>query len=373
MKVVHVITCLEDGGAEAIMYSLCRNDLKNNHVVISLRNDGKYGPLLKEIGIEVYTLEISIGIKTFVGLFRLYKLLKQLSPDVIQTWMFHGDFFGGVAGRFASVKNIIWGVHHTTLVKGESKPSTILLAKINSFLSTLIPKKIIYCAKKSRKVQESIGFNEEKGVVISNGYDVLHFKPDNISRTHFRNELGLHNEFLIGNVGRYDPLKDHQTLLLAVKELKQITDIPFKFVIVGTGLDNDNMELKTLITEYGLKQNVILLGRRIDIPSVMNGLDLFVLSSVSEAFPNVLNEAMACGTPCVTTDVGDAAFIVGKTGWVVQPKAPLAMAHEIMLALQEKQKNYDDWLSRKQICRERIVDKFSIEKMLDGYHQVWKS
>ncbi|MPX98375.1 glycosyltransferase, partial [Salinivibrio sp. VYel6] len=112
-------------------------------------------------------------------------------------------------------------------------------------------------------------------------------------------------------------------------------------------------------------------GRRDDITAVMNGFDIFVLSSASEAFPNVLSEAMACGTPCVTTDVGDAAIIVGDTGWVVPPKNPQALAKAILEAMEERQNNPQAWQARKRACRERIVNNFSIEKMVDSYHRVW--
>jgi glycosyltransferase involved in cell wall biosynthesis len=103
----------------------------------------------------------------------------------------------------------------------------------------------------------------------------------------------------------------------------------------------------------------------------MYALDIHILSSRSEGFPNVLAEAMACGTPCVTTDVGDAAMIVGDTGWVVPPKNPQVLANAILEAINEKQNNPLMWEVREQACRDRIVDNFSIEKMVAGYHQVW--
>jgi len=131
--------------------------------------------MLKELGVEVFTLNFLNGNIRLLGLAKLYKLIKKTQPDVIQTWMYHADFIGGVIGRLAGIRNIVWGVHHTTLVKGKSKRSTILIAKINSFISNFVPKKIIYCASKSREVQESIGFNKIKGEVISNGYDIGEF------------------------------------------------------------------------------------------------------------------------------------------------------------------------------------------------------
>ena len=120
------------------------------------------------------------------------------------------------------------------------------------------------------------------------------------------------NSFVLGHVGSNDPLKDQNTLIeaLALIDHKQFN---FIAILVGKNLDNDNNDLVSMIKEKGLSERIHLKGIRSDISAVMNGIDLFMLSSVSEAFPSVLNESMACGTPCVTTDVGDAAIIVGNT------------------------------------------------------------
>ena len=131
-------------------------------------------------------------------------------------------------------------------------------------------------------------------------------------------------------------------------------------------LDNGNNALVRLLKENGLIERVHLLGIRKDILTVMNGIDLFMLSSISEAFPNVLNEAMACGTPCITTDVGDSGLIVIKTGWVVEPKDPKALANAHQ-ALKEKQLNNESWGQRKDACRQRIIENFTFEKMIKKY------
>jgi glycosyltransferase involved in cell wall biosynthesis len=126
-----------------------------------------------------------------------------------------------------------------------------------------------------------------------------------------------------------------------------------------------------MVDKNGLNESVHLLGRRNDINDVMNGIDLFVLSSLSEAFPNVLNEAMLCGTPCVTTDVGDAAFIVKDTGWVVPSRDSKLLANAISQASQEKNLNKTCWLDKKDACRQRIINNFSLEKMVKNYQKVW--
>jgi glycosyltransferase involved in cell wall biosynthesis len=135
-------------------------------------------------------------------------------------------------------------------------------------------------------------------------------------------------------------------------------------------LDSSNKHFVSCIFKRGLADCVNLLGQRNDIPKIMNALDVHVLSSSSEGFPNVLAEAMACGTPCVTTDVGDAAEIVGDTGWVVPPKSPQRLAEAIALAMRENVNNTAAAVQRGQACRARIQNNFDIQTMVKNYQQV---
>ena len=371
MKVIHVITGLQDGGAEAVLYRLCIHEKNCEHVVISLMDQGRYGSLLGNFGIAVHCLNMSSGRVSISGLVTLFRLIKKLEPDVVQTWMYHADIIGGFIARLSGVKNIVWGVHHSTLSIADSKLSTVIIARINAFLSHFIPNKIIYCADASREVQESIGFNRKKGYVINNGYNVDEFIPSYEMGGEFRAELGVDdNCFLLGHVGRYSPYKDYPNLLKSVSLLSgQNKNI--KLVMVGSELDEGNDELVGMLNALQLSNKVFLLGRREDIPRIMNGVDLFLLSSITEAFPNVLNESMSCKTPCVTTDVGDAAFIVGSTGWVVPPGSPALMKEAILQAIDERFEAKDCWIARKNDCRTRIVERFSIDTMVHGYCNVW--
>lgn len=371
MKVLHVITSLSDGGAEAILYRMCKFDKSNTHTVVSLMNEQKYVPMLKKIGINVYTLNFSSRRINFKGVLKLYRLINEIKPDAVQTWLDHADLVGGIIARLAGIRNIIWGVHHSELKRGESKLSTILISRVNALVSHFLPRKIIYCAKESRKAQEKNGYNKSKGIVVFNGYDCEGFIPNNNAASNFRSELAIKNDtFLIGHVGRNDPQKDLGNLIDAFSILKK-KDLNFRASIVGTGLDKENKELIKMIDENNLAMEVNLLGRRDDIEVVMNGIDLFVLSSLSEAFPNVLNEAMLCGTPCVSTDVGDSRSIVGDTGWIVRPKNSTALADAITKAYYEKNSNSSSWMQKKSACRKRIVDNFSLEIMIKNYRRVW--
>ncbi|RUO27870.1 glycosyltransferase family 4 protein [Aliidiomarina sanyensis] len=372
IKIVHIISSLDDGGAEGVLYRLCKYDSKHKHVVISMMHEGKYGPLLRGVGVEVHCLNMPQSRVSLAGLGKLFKLLRKDKPNVVQTWMYHADLIGGVISRLAGVKNVFWNVRNTTLEPGKSKRSTICVVKVCAFVSGLIPKKVVYCAYEARAVHEALGYKKGKAEIIGNGYDLTHFSINSDARVAFRNEIGLSvDENLIGMVGRYDPQKDHGKLIDALG-LVINAGYDCKLVLIGRDLDANNQTLIKKIDDNKLTDNVVLLGQRTDIPAVMNGLDLHVLSSsFGEAFPNVLAEAMACATPCVSTEVGDAALIVGETGWIVPPKEEQALADTIMQALEEKQANHQAWSERKASCRNRIVENFSIERMVGAYLQVW--
>ena len=373
MRILHIISGLRMGGAESILYRLCQHDKENRHVIISLTDSQDDGMIHNKNNVSVHKLNFSNRKINLFELFKLYKHIKKIKPDVVQTWMIHADMIGGIVARLAGVKNIFWSVHYTNLVKGKSKRLTILLTKINAFLSYFIPKKIIYCAEKSREVQESLGFKKTKGVVIQNGYDVESFVQNTSLGLKFRNELDIHPEaFVIGHVGSYHPLKDQANLVEALTLLDQ-RGFNFYAAFAGDNLDNNNSYLVSLLKNKGLSNRVHLLGRRNDIISIMNGIDLFILSSESEAFPNVLNEAMACGTPCVSTDVGDASIILGDTGWIVPSKDSESLYSSVIKAAQEKESNHRSWSQRSIACRQRIVQKFSLEKMVKKYKEVWMS
>nr|WP_297458421.1 glycosyltransferase [uncultured Halomonas sp.] len=369
--VVHIITGLNDGGAENILYRLCVSDAHVVHIVISMMDAGKYGPLLDQAGVRVICLGMPAGKVTLMGFYKLWKKLRNIRPPIVQTWMYHANLIGGLGAKLAGVPRVFWGIHHSNLAPGTVKRSTIWVAKLCAKLSHFIPTHIISCSKQAVPVHVGIGYAEQKFLVIPNGYDLANFQPHRASGEKIRRELGINaNQFLVGMVARFDPQKDHRNLFNALACLIELK-VDVQCVLVGTGMDKENHQLVQWLTEAGCWARVHLLGRRSDIPAVMSTLDLHVLSSLGEAFPNVLAEAMACGTPCVTTDVGDAALIVGETGWVVPPRDSTALANAVIKALGEKQAGVE-WSTRQSAARQRIVDLFNIETMVESYRIAWK-
>ncbi len=370
MVVVHVITGLDDGGAEAVLYRLISATSFNEHRVISLMGEGKYGPLLRDQGVPVLTLGMPRGRLTWRGMKRLLRVLRDERPDVVQTWMYHANLLGGLLARFVGIASVVWGIHNSTLMPG----ATLWVARVCALLSWWIPRRIVVCAEQAAAVHSRLGYARQKMAVIPNGYDVRQFSSDVMARQRLRAEWGVReNEALIGMVARWDPQKDHANLMAALASLLERSKLCWKAVLVGPGMDVKNRDLVAMRDRHGLVERVRLLGPRGDIPAVMNALDVHVLSSAyGEAFPNVLAEAMACGTPSVTTDVGDAALIVGDTGWVVPPRSEQLLAKAMEHALQQWAEDCGQWRQRQQAARERIVHSFSLDTMAQRYRQVWE-
>ena len=368
MKIVHIITSLGDGGAEHTLFKICTYDKFNIHVVISLTNSGKYYKLLKRLGVEIYYLKANFF--SIYKFFYLLKLLRSLKPNVVQTWLVHADFIGGIAARLVGIKNIFWNIRYSNFKTGKTSLTTILIVKILAKLSFVIPKLIISVSKKAKKIYEMKGFDKKKLKVISNGYDLSILKPNKFSKINFKKKIKIKKKIpLLGNIARYDPKKDHLNLLNALS-LIRLKNLDFFCVLVGSNIDKNNFILNSEIKKLNLSNYVKLLGQKDNILQVINGLDVYVQSSsYGEGFPNVVAESMACGVPCIATDVGDSSFIIGKTGWLVPPNNPAKLAEAIEKSLVEL--NTINWNKRCYKARSRIKKNFNVIKMLRLYNKVW--
>lgn len=373
MKILHVITGLNDGGAEAQLYHLIMSDREsgNTHIVISLTSMGKYGSRLESGGVNVFALNMKSMLSVFTGLTKLGRLINLITPDVLQTWMYHSDFLAGLVGKLSGVKRIFWGVHHSDLSRKGNKLSTLIIARICSYLSSILPTKIVYCARTAKYQHEEFGYCKRKSVVIPNGYNHDFFKFDERARCEKRSQLNFSNsDFVIGHVGRFHPLKDYKTFVKAAS-IFMSEDSDCKVLLIGTGLTSSNSELMKMIEQYGLADRFVLVGPKDEIPSFLSAIDIFLLSSLSEAFPNVLNEAMLCNVPCVSTDVGDASLIVSRFGWISDSNNPECISSLVLKAKEESISNSEAWAFRKENCRKHIVSNFSQDRVRSAYINLW--
>jgi len=372
MNICHIIVGLNDGGAEACLYNLIKSTNTCHHLVITLTTFGKYGPLLHSQGVSVY----SVGLNkynpfSFVRLFSALKVIKLFSPSIIQSWMYHSDFLSCFISLYLSVP-LVWGVHNTVISIKDSSLITYIIFKACSLLSFLFPSAIVYCAHSAAAYHNHHGYNPSISHVILNGYNPLYFKPLSRSSLRLRRQLQISdNTFVIGMVARFNIYKDHTNLLYAIKHLSSlVSDI--RVLLVGYNVDKSNSTLTSLISSLNIDNIVFPLGSCSNIPEFMNSIDLHVLSSSAEAFPNVLSEAMLCGTPCVSTDVGDASNIVSNYGWIVPVKQPCLLSkalHQAYILFLST----NDWITLKRNCRLHVSQSFTIESMSESYLHLWSS
>lgn len=371
IKIIFLTTGLGTGGAEMMLYKLLRhiNRRRFDVLVISLVNGGGVRKYIEGLGVRVIELGMKRGVPDPHFVVKLVNILKKEKPDILQTWMYHANLIGLIAGKLAKVPKIIWGIRHSNLDKQENKKTTLITVKVCSVLSKFVDK-IVCCSKASFQVHNEVGYKREKMVVIPNGFSIEAFFADKLARNKIRNELKVSSDTpIVGLIGRWDPLKDHLNFIKASNFLvEKHSDV--QFLLCGKDITKNNEELYRWIKESGLESHFHLLGMRKDIPNIMSALDVLALSSSGEAFPNVVGEAMACEVPCVVTDVGDAAYIVGNTGKVVPKKNPLALANALsdILSLPMEERLL---LGKK--ARERVKSNFEINKVVGQYENLYLS
>jgi glycosyltransferase involved in cell wall biosynthesis len=285
--------------------------------------------------------------------------------------MYHGNLAGCLAKTlWRAAPPLLWGIHHTVDDIRDEKWMTRGLIRIGAYLSRW-PSKIIYVSRASRRQHRTLGYRDEQATVIPNGIDCERFRPRPGAREELRRILGVGPDTLVlGKVAVVRPMKDHGNLLSACALLKS-RGLRFHLALIGRLTTADNGYLMQLIERAGVRDRVSLLGERHDMPSLIGGLDVLIVASAwGEAFPLVLGEAMASGVPCVTTDVGDSAWVVDDTGVVVPPRDPEALAEGVARLITM------DGESRHRLglrARARIEQKFKLGDVVGQYYDLYDS
>jgi glycosyltransferase involved in cell wall biosynthesis len=375
LKVLHIITGLEAGGAEAMLLKLLTQFKESgpgspDAEVISLSKPGPMGPPIRKLGIPVTSLGMSVGPSMFWKLNRLRKKIIAAQPDVIQTWMYHANFLGGIAAA-AGVKKIplIWGLRQSNLDPRHSKKSAFLSAWLGAKTSDWLPDSILCVSQSARHIHEAMGYCTDKLTVIPNGFDFRRFHPDPAARQTIRKEIEAPLDApLVGLFARFNPQKDHRTFLRAAALLHE-RQPNVKFVMCGTSVKNTNSHLRKLIWNAGLSGSVYLLGLRNDIPRLTASLDVAVSSSAfGEGYSNTIGEALATGIPVAATDVGDSASIVGENGKIVVPEDPDALAGAMLELLCLPQEAREKLSGN---ARQAMEQKYSIKAIADQYRALY--
>lgn len=354
---VHVITNFAGvGGAEMMLARLIQYTADEyEHVIISLmKTSGVYQSTLDRCQAH-YALGWN-GINTLGTVSKLRALLKKLQPATVQCWMYHANALTSLSViGLAQKPKVVWGIHHSLASPKDESISTKIALGLSKILSKQ-PNHIIYCAHSSKQQHTDFGFKNTHQHVIANGVFLDKFQPN----------VQLNQPTIIGFAGRYHTAKGYPYLFETMGLLKDQNII---FKIAGSGASLENSEVKALFEQYQLDaQKVHLLDQISDMPAFYQSIDAFLMTSITEGFPNVLVEAMASGLPCISTDVGDAKYIVQDLGSIVPPRNAQALADAI---LAYTQKSEAEKQSLKQATRERVEQNFSIETVSRQYMQVW--
>lgn len=371
-RLVSIIVGMQIGGAETMLSRLSMEIMSDplfEHEIITLTEIGIMGENLRQNGVKIHCVDFRKWYLFPYNLWKLVQLLKVIKPDLVQTWMVHADLVGGLAAFFAGIPKIVWGVRTTDYLVESRK--TRLVRFICVFLSYFIPSSIICAANRSLEECVRVGYKKQILTVIPNGFDFDDLRKSLGKGRLFRSELGLKNDdFVIGHIGRFNPAKDHANFINAAKLLvKDFTNV--KFVLIGRNVTSDNSEISALVNDPNCMENIFyLLGERKDIPVCIDGMDLFVLSSRTEGFPNVLGEAMALEVPCVTTDAGDARILIGDEGKVVIPQNSEVLSRAMADLVKMPSVLREDYGKR---LSNRVENEFSMSEIKRKYVQHYLS
>ena len=370
LRVLHIITSLGSGGAEAMLYKLAAqmDRRRLECAVVVLMDASFYGPKLQDLGIPVWPLNLRQGRATLGALLKLRSIVRHVRPHVVQGWMYHGNIAAWAATILSKAAcPVVWNVRQTLCDLKLEKPLTRFIVKLGARLSRF-PDSIVYNSHTSADQHEKIGFCRTSRVVIPNGFNTDSFHADPIARQELRRQWKIKDEdFLVVNVARYHPVKDHFSLIdaafIVVREYPTA-----KFILVGSGVGNHNEALRARIAERRLTSVFQLMGEQDNIAAILAACDLFVLSSAAEAFPNVVGEAMACELPVVVTDVGESRKIVGDLGQVVPPRDSSALASAIVRMMRLPSHARSE-IGRR--ARERIRSLYSLEAVTEVYRKLY--
>ena len=317
------------------------------------------GGRLREAGIDVFSLSLAPRASALIRGGRLMRLMRRLRPSLLQTWLYHADLLGLLAWMGGAAPALLWNIRCSYIDMRHYPIGSRLVRRVLPAMSGL-PTRVVVNSEAGRLHHETLGYHPAKWELIPNGIDVEVFQPDPAERYRVRRELGIADDaVLVGMVARRDAMKDHATLLHAAAILGR-SHHHVHVVLVGRGMEPGDPTFAS--------SHVHLLGERTDMVAVNSSFDIATLSSIGEGFPNVIAEAMACGVPCVASDVGDVRWIIGETGRTVPARDPeaLAAAWSELIEIGGAGRRA---LGRQ--ARARIVEQFSLDRAVSRYEDLY--
>lgn len=368
--VLHLITGLGVGGAEhmleKLVLSMDRSEFSNT--VVSVTGDDQIAERLRDAGVPVYSLGLTNAASLPRTILRLRRLILELQPDVMQTWLYHADLVGTVTHMTTPTNTkLLWNLRCSDMDMRQYSAGTRWVLRFLPMLSGN-PLRIISNSEAGRQHHIRLGYRKSGWTILPNGFDLAKFKTKEAARQQVRRLLGIADtDFLIGMIARHDPMKDHPNFLAMARELiKRHSNM--QFMLVGRGCEPDKPWSAGARAELGSRLH--LLGERKDVADLLPALDVMTLTSAyGEGFPNVLGEALAAGVPSVATDVGDAARILGDCGIIVPPRSPDALAAAVQQIIDMPAAERAAWRQR---MRQRAEREFNLADVTRRYEKLYR-
>jgi len=361
IKILHLLPSLEIGGMENALVNLINGMDATifENAIFCFNSDNQANTLQERIidkNIRIYHYKKREGVE-YSLIIRTSRILKKEAADIIHTRNFAALLYGAAAAHLAGIHGVVADI------RGCIPADQGLKSKKLSFL---VSKFVAVSQGVKRLLANDYKIDEHKIKTIYNGVDFRHFR-NSPEKAKYRAQIGLAPaDWVIGSVGRLEPVKDYPTLLKAIAPLIQ-QHPPMKLILVGDG--SQGPALKQLAQSLEITTNVKFLGYQQNILPFLKCMDVFALTSISEGLSNVLLEAMACSLPIVATDVGGNPEIVveGESGFLVASGAVPALTEKIELLFRQP-----DLAKRMGQTGLQIVEQqFSIEKMVAGYQQLY--
>ncbi len=371
MTILFITTDLHTGGAEKqlarLLGRLHRADIVAG--LVSLLGPGSVSHEIAALGIQIWHLGLERPGRLLQRFAHLASIARRFHPDILQGWMYHGNLAAWWAAKWVPRTRLYFGIRQSLYDLAREKPLTRRMIGWNAHLSRAA-EGVIYNSHTAREQHEAFGFAADRSLVIDNGFDTELFQPDANSRASVKAELGIPPKApVIGLIARWHPLKGHEVFLEAAARLAKERD-DVHFVMAGRDVVGDREPFATWTVRPPLAGRLHLLNERHDVARLTASFDIASCSSWGEAFPNAIGEAMACGVPCVATDVGDVRRIVADTGIVVPAGDAKALSDAWARLLKM---DADARYRLGKVGRQRVVDQFGITAVAARYMQLYNS
>ncbi|MBV2181859.1 MAG: glycosyltransferase [Castellaniella sp.] len=369
--ILFVTTTLGTGGAERMLLKILKrmDRARYRPTVVSLLDEGSVGVEIAALGVPIVCLHMNKSWRIFIAPFILSRLVRRTECVLVQGWMYHGNLLAWIGRLFSGRKvPLSFGIRQSLYGLARERLNTRWVIRANAWMSGRV-QGFLFNSRYSLQSHRDFGFRGRNMRVIPNGFDLDLYLPKSERSLDLRRGLGLGSELVVGMVARFHPVKGHHDFLRAAAIVHR--SMPGTvFLLIGTGVTQENKKLADWIDGLGLTRSVRLLGERTDVADLNNIFDIACLASLAEAFPNVIGESMSCGVPCVVTDVGDCAEIVGETGRVVKAGDSESLAAAMLELL-----GMDSAERRRlgQAARARVIEQYDMQYVVQQYEKYFES